>query len=128
MKKSAFLKSFMLTFFICLFHFADAQEWRYINSYKGVDVYWRYRKEAYATKYICELKLENNNDYKVEISFKPLFICANGNQYTGTTNGLTLRANSSQAGQFAGLWWYPCDDGRAPAKGGYTEMDVITAD
>lgn len=128
MKKSKFFSPLLALFFICLCQYADAQDWRYINSYKGVDVYWRYRKEAYATKYICELKFENTNSYKVEVSFKARFICADGSETIDNGNLITVGANSSKGGQLAGLWWYPCDDGRAPAKGGYTDMDVKKAD
>lgn len=128
MKRTTLYKHLMVAIFLGCSLFADAQDWRYINSYKGIDVYWRYRKEAYATKYICELKLENTNSYKVQIRFKPRFICANGNEYVGTSNGLTISANSSKGGQYAGLWWYPCEDGKAPAKGGYIDMDVVRQD
>lgn len=118
----------MLLAFTSLFLFADAQEWKYINNYKGIDIYWRFRKEAYGTRYICELKLENTNSYKVNINFKARFICSDGNEILDNGNSITVSANSSKAGQYSGLWWYPCDDGKAPAKGGYTEMDVKRAD
>lgn len=105
-----------------------AQEWRYINTYNGIDVYWRYTKDPYATKYMCELKLANTNSYRVNVSFKPRFICADGNEIIDSRTAITIGANSSKAGQYAGLWWYPCSDGKAPVKGGYTEMDVSRDD
>lgn len=128
MKKKIFLRPFMLILFLGFFLISEAQEWNYINSYEGVSVYWRSRKEAYADKYIAELKLENNNDYKIEVKFKSFFICADGDEYIGGTDQITIGPNSSKAGQYAGLWYKPCGENDRPKKGGYRDMSVKEVD
>lgn len=128
MKRSNFFKLIIFLLVIGTSFNSIAQEWRYINTYNGIDVYWRYTKDPYATKYMCELKLENTNSYRVNVSFKPRFICADGNEKIDSKTIISIAANSSKGGQYAGLWWYPCRDGIVPSKGGYIEMYVSRED
>src|SRR5215831_14498973 len=91
--------------------------WIYIKDYQGVGVYWRYRQEL-KDQYISEMKFVNHNSYKVEVSVKPEFICASGSREEETSMMFNIRANGEQAGQWAGLFWYPCDGKQPPRSGG----------
>jgi len=118
---------FLSLFIIVLECTAQDNQWRYIKDYEGVSVYWRYRQEL-KDQYISELKFVNNNSFKIEISFKPYFVCANGNEHKESAQMFTLQSGASAAGQWKGLYYYPCGGSQVPRSGGFREMRVSRDD
>ena len=124
------MKKTILTigFFLMLFAFAEESKaqnntWIFVESYKGVNVYWRYRQEL-KDQYISELKFENKNSYKVEIKVLPSFFCQDGTRKDYSEMMDTIAGYGTKAGQWEGYAWYPCDGTRPPSKGGFKSFSV----
>ena len=97
--------------------------WIYIKDYQGVGVYWRYRQEL-KDQFISELKFENRNGYKVEVSVSPQFTCEDGTVTNESSQMFNIKSNGTQGGQWAGLFYYPCGGKRPPRSGGYSRLTV----
>lgn len=106
---------------------AQNNTWIYINSSGGVSVYWRYRQEL-KDQYISEMRFENRNAYKVYVSVTPSFFCTDGHEEPQSSAGFDIRPMGEQAGQWAGLFWYPCGGKNPPRSGGYRSISVKRAD
>jgi len=84
-------------------------DWKLITTSKGVEFYWKCKKETSAgeVQYCSKLKLVNTNSYKVTVMVSPTFT-VNSQQYTMKPSVTSqVQANSTQEGNFQGLIWYP---------------------
>ena len=105
---------------------AQNNVWNYAGSVDGVKVYWRYVQEL-KDQFRCELKFENTNNYKVDISFKSRFFCQDGTEKVESAQLKTLKAGETVGGQWQGCYYYPCK-GEYPRSGGVTDMRVKKID
>jgi hypothetical protein len=103
---------FLITSFETLL--AQNGRWQFIEKSDNVYFYWRY-KEEYNNQYITEMKVENENGSKVEVSFRPSFRC--GSTYVDNQGHptFTIKPHGKQSGEFAGLLWYPCGSKTPPS-------------
>jgi hypothetical protein len=107
--------------------YAQNNEWIYIKDYEGISISWRWRQEL-KDQYISELKFDNNNSYKVDITFIPHFVCADGTDHIETGMTHTIAPGGKKGGQWDGLFFYPCKGIRPPRYGGYKNLIVKRAD
>ena len=124
------MKKYLLILFAIgmIFSFSSAASaqnsgWIYVGTHQGVSVHWRYRQEL-KDQYISELKFDNTNGYKVEISVKSRFVCASGEEVIGIGQMDTIAANDSKGGQWAGYFYYPCGGTKPPRSGGFKDFTV----
>ncbi len=101
-------------------------KWVFDVNKDGVEVYARWRQEL-SDQFIAELKFVNTNDYKVDVTFEPLYTCPDGSEYNGGGNLITLKAGQEKHGDWAGLFDYPCKK-TAPKKGGVKSITVKKID
>ena len=102
--------------------FAQNNVWHPVQGAGGVDVAWRWRQEL-KDQFIAELKFQNRNPYKVDVSFRAYFVCNDGREVIDSGSTISVNPNGETGGQWAGLFWYPCP-GERPRVGGYRDLRV----
>jgi hypothetical protein len=92
---------------------ADAQKPDYFmfGNRDGVEFGWRSWHEL-ADQIVSELKFVNNNGYRVQVRFEPVFTCPDGTEHAPGGMMFTIRPGEAEAGSWDGLFWYPCSEGR----------------
>ena len=92
---------------------ADAQKPSYsmFGSRDGVEFGWRSWHEL-ADQIVTELKFVNNNGYRVQVRFEPVFVCPDGTEHAPSGMMFTIRPGETEAGSWDGLFVYPCSQGR----------------
>lgn len=98
--------------------------WIYVKTIDGVEIYWRWIQEL-KDQFRHELKFVNTNPYKVQVRWKPYFKCPDGRKKEYTEIGAMddIKPGGTKAGQWQGLFYYPCD-GTAATVGGVQEFQV----
>jgi hypothetical protein len=90
---------------------SDKRDYSMFASREGVEFGWRSWHEL-ADQIVTEVKVANNNGYKVQVRFTPVFSCPDGVDKEQSGVLFVVRPGQSQAGNWSGLFWYPCADGR----------------
>lgn len=102
---------------------AQKNGWKKIGDEGGVTVYWRW-KQMYRNTFSSEIKLENSNNYNVEVTIYPVFTCPDGIPYNQGGMVMSVDAKSSKTGEKDGLAFYPCRGEKIPRNGSYEKLKV----
>ncbi len=104
-----------------------ARDWTYIGQHAGVRVYWDTYEEI-RDQWCTVLKIENTNSYPVEVRWNASFTAADGRDHTESGQMTTIKAHSSQSGNWHGMFYYVRDrngdSDRPPRAGGYRNFSV----
>jgi hypothetical protein len=94
---------------------AQKNDWKQLTEEGGVIVSWRW-KQLYRNAYVSEVRLENRNDYLVEVTLLPAFTCPDGIEYKQAGVVVTVEPRSVKTGERDGLAFYPCQGEKIPRK------------
>jgi hypothetical protein len=107
---------------------SDKRDYAMFASRSGVEFGWRSWHEL-ADQIVTEVKVANTNSYKVQVRFTPVFYCPNGEEKEQSGVQFVVRPGQTQAGNWSGLFWYPCEDGRrGPTRISINDLRVERVD
>ncbi len=91
-------KIYCLFFFVCIITFLASEaraDYQHVDTKDGVEVMVEFNPLGPNNAIVASVKFINNNQYKVEVTWKPLITCDDGSVREGSIGSLGLDGNAT---------------------------------